>query len=96
MAAKIILLGLGPGDASLLTLQAQEVLENTSEIYLRTAQHPTVAGFPPSLQVHSFDDLYDQLPSFDDVYAHIIEQVLELGTTPAGCGICCSRAPLRG
>ncbi len=84
MAAKIILLGLGPGDASLLTLQAREVLENTSEIYLRTAKHPTVAGFPPSLQVHSFDDLYDQLPSFDDVYAHIVEQVLELGTRSQG------------
>ncbi len=84
MAPKIILLGLGPGDASLLTLQAQEVLDNSPEIYLRTAKHPTVAGFPPSLQVHSFDDLYDQLPSFDHVYAHIIEQVLELGQRPQG------------
>jgi tetrapyrrole methylase family protein/MazG family protein len=47
-------------------------------------QHPTVAGFPTSLQIHSFDDLYDQLPSFDDVYAHIIEQVLVLGRRPQG------------
>ncbi len=84
MAAKIILLGLGPGDANLLTLQAQQVLENASEVYLRTKQHPTVAGFPASLQIHSFDDLYDTLSSFDDVYAHIIEQVLELGRRPQG------------
>ncbi len=84
MAPKIILLGLGPGDASLLTLHAQEVLENATEIYLRTIQHPTVASFPSSLEVHSFDELYDQLPSFDDVYARIIEAVLELGRRTQG------------
>jgi tetrapyrrole methylase family protein/MazG family protein len=84
MASKIILLGLGPGDASLLTKQAWQVLENTPEIYLRTVQHPTVSGFPASLQMHSFDELYNQLPSFDDVYAHIIEQVLTLGRRPQG------------
>jgi len=84
MAPKIILLGLGPGDASLLTQQATSILESTPEIYLRTIQHPTVAGFPASIEVHSFDNLYDQLPSFDDVYAHIIDQVLELGRRPQG------------
>ena len=84
MAAKIILLGMGPGSPSLLTLEAQQVLEKIPEIYLRTIQHPAVAGFPASLQVHSFDDLYEKLPSFDDVYAHIIERVLELGRRPQG------------
>jgi tetrapyrrole methylase family protein/MazG family protein len=79
MASKIILLGLGPGDASLLTQEAAQILESTTEIYLRTLQHPTVASFPASLQIHSFDDLYDQYPLYNDVYAHIVEQVLELG-----------------
>src|SRR4030042_5029203 len=84
MAAKIILLGIGPGSPSLLTLEAQQVLEKIPEIYLRTIQHPPVAGFPASLQVHSFDELYEQLPSFDDVYAHIIEQILQLARRPQG------------
>jgi tetrapyrrole methylase family protein/MazG family protein len=84
MAPKIILLGLGPGDASLLTQQALSILENASEIYVRTLHHPTVASFPASLEVHSFDDLYEQMASFDDVYAHIIEKVLELGRRPQG------------
>lgn len=84
MAPKIILLGLGPGDSSLLTQAALSILENASEIYLRTSQHPTITGFPSTLEVHSFDDLYDRLPSFDDVYAHIIDQVLELGRRPQG------------
>ncbi len=84
MTSKIILLGLGPGDPALLTREAQQILESTPEIYLRTTQHPTVAGFPASLQVHSFDELYDQLPSFDAVYAQIIEKILELGRRPQG------------
>jgi len=84
MTSKIILLGLGPGDPNLLTLEARQILENTSEIYLRTVHHPTVDGFPPSIEIHSFDDLYDQLPSFEEVYAQIIEQVLELGRRPQG------------
>jgi len=84
MASKIILLGLGPGDPTLLTQAAVQILESSPEIYLRTIHHPTVAGFPASLQIHSFDDLYDQYPSYDDVYAHIIEQVLQLGLRSQG------------
>jgi tetrapyrrole methylase family protein/MazG family protein len=80
----ITLLGLGPGDPKLLTLEAIQLLESIPEIYVRTRQHPTVAGFPASLQVHSFDDLYDTLPSFDDVYAHIIDLVLNLAQRPQG------------
>jgi tetrapyrrole methylase family protein/MazG family protein len=84
MAPKIILLGLGPGDASLFTQQAAQIIQTSHEIYLRTVHHPAVASFPATLVAHSFDDLYDQLPSFDDVYAHIIDQVLELGRRPQG------------
>ena len=80
----ITLLGLGPGDPALLTRQAWQTLEDASEIYLRTRQHPTVAGFPESLQVHSFDDLYEQDESFEAVYNHIVERVLELGQRPEG------------
>ena len=84
MTAMITILGLGPGDPALLTRQAWQILESSSEIYLRTSEHPTVEGFPSSLEVHSFDDLYDQLPSFNDVYAHICDRVLELGKRPHG------------
>ncbi len=84
MAPKITLLGLGPGDISLLTQQAASIIENTPEIYVRTVHHPTVNSFPPTIEVHSFDELYDQLPSFDDVYAHIIEKVLKLGRRSQG------------
>ncbi len=80
----ITLLGLGPGDASLLTRQAWQTLENATEIYLRTRQHPTVADLPSHLEICSFDYLYEELDSFEDVYAQIVEKVLELGNRPDG------------
>lgn len=80
----ITLLGLGPGDPALLTRQAWQLLETIPEIYLRTRQHPTVEGFPPSLHVHSFDEVYEQEHSFEHVYAHIVARVLELGQRPQG------------
>jgi tetrapyrrole methylase family protein/MazG family protein len=80
----ITLLGLGPGNPDLLTRQAWHLLENISEIYLRTKQHPVVGGFPAGLQTHSFDYLYEQEGSFENVYTQIIERVLELGLQPEG------------
>jgi tetrapyrrole methylase family protein/MazG family protein len=80
----ITLLGLGPGDPALLTRQAWQILEDATEIYVRTRQHPTVAGFPATLQVHSFDDLYEQGKNFEAVYGQIVQQVLALGQRPEG------------
>ncbi len=84
MTSSITLMGLGPGDPNLLTIEAQQLLESSSEIYLRTIRHPVVEAFPRSLQVHSFDSLYENLPSFDEVYKSIVEQILELGKRPQG------------
>ena len=80
----ITLLGLGPGDPAQLTRAAWEMLSAAGEVYLRTRQHPTVAGLPDGLQLHSFDALYEQGEEFDAVYAAIVERVLELGTRPQG------------
>ncbi|MFH1525009.1 MAG: SAM-dependent methyltransferase, partial [Chloroflexota bacterium] len=80
----ITLLGLGPGDPSKLTREAWEILSSADEVWLRTEQHPTVAGLPPSVKVHSFDSLYEKSESFNDVYTAIVEKVLELGQRPEG------------
>jgi tetrapyrrole methylase family protein/MazG family protein len=80
----ITLLGLGPGDAGLLTRLAWEVLTSAQVIYLRTRQHPTVAAFPPGLQIISFDELYETETSFERLYEHIIAHILALGQRPGG------------
>ncbi len=82
--SSIILLGLGPGNANQLTREAWKVLTQADEIYLRTGKHPTVAGFPPHLKVHTFDHLYEQADTFEMVYQRIVESVLELAQRPQG------------
>jgi tetrapyrrole methylase family protein/MazG family protein len=80
----ITIVGLGPGDPSKLTREAWQVLSSIDEVWLRTKQHPTITGFPSTLKIHSFDDLYDNGESFDEVYAAIVDKVLELGNSPKG------------
>ena len=80
----ITLLGLGPGDPDLLTRQAWDLLSISDEVYLRTRQHPVVAGLPMHIRLHSFDHLYEETDSFSEVYAHIVERVLDLGKRPQG------------
>ncbi|MFL7813297.1 MAG: nucleoside triphosphate pyrophosphohydrolase [Anaerolineales bacterium] len=72
----IIILGLGPGDPGLLTLRAAEVLADTQEVYLRTAQHPTVEGLPAHLTVHSFDWIYEEEGEYQQVYQRIAREVV--------------------
>ncbi len=80
----ITLLGLGPGDAKQLTREAWDVLRSAEEIWVRTHQHPTLAALPAELKVHSFDELYENGHSFEQVYAAITERVLELGQREQG------------
>ena len=80
----ITLLGLGPGDPAKLTREAWDVIGTVDEIWLRTNQHPSVAGLPASVRIHSFDDLYDGSDSFEEVYAAIVEKILELGQRSQG------------
>jgi len=72
----ITLLGLGPGDPNLLTREAWDVLSASKTIYLRTLQHPTVAGLPSHLDLKDFDALYNGAVSFDGVYARIVRAVI--------------------
>ena len=80
----ITILGLGPGDPSLLTRQAWHVLESITEIYLRTKQHPTVNSFPKPLTIYSYDYLYENAETFEAVYEQIVEQIIKLGSRPRG------------
>jgi tetrapyrrole methylase family protein / MazG family protein len=80
----ITLLGLGPGDACLLTREAWSVLEQVDEIYVRTNLHPTIEGFPPGIKINSFDYLYEKSKSFKEVYTRVVEKILKLGQRPQG------------
>lgn len=80
----ITILGLGPGDPSLITRRAWQVLLDNSEIYLRTKHHPAVPSFPNHLVVHSFDHFYEEEDDFPQVYHRITEEILKLSKRPQG------------
>lgn len=84
VAGGVVLLGLGPGEARLLTHEAWEWLRSIQELYVRTDQHPVVQELPAGVHVHSFDWLYRQGQSFDAVYTAIVEKVIELAHRPQG------------
>jgi tetrapyrrole methylase family protein/MazG family protein len=92
----ITILGLGPGDASLLTLEAREILKGAQEIYLRTSHHPTVASLPPHLRLHSFDCLYESEGEFSTIYEKIAAEILQLGQRPEGVVYAVPGHPLVG
>jgi tetrapyrrole methylase family protein/MazG family protein len=92
----ITILGLGPGDPAHLTRQAWQLLSQAGELYLRTSRHPTVAGLPAHLKIHSFDHLYETLGDFDSVYEAIAEQVISLGERPEGVLYAVPGHPLLG
>ena len=79
----ITIVGLGPGDAALLTRRAWDVITAATDIYVRTARHPTLEGLPASVTVHSFDHIYEQTQQFSEVYAQVAAEVLRLGAQSA-------------
>ena len=80
----ITIVGLGPGDPRYLTREAWEVLNAASKVWLRTEHHPTVAGLPPHLTLHSFDHLYEGADDFAQIYDAIASEVLRWGKQPEG------------
>lgn len=80
----IILLGLGPGDASLITREAWEVLNASPQVYVRTRRHPAIAGLPAHLTLHDFDHFYEASEHFDDVYARIAEAIIAAACSDVG------------
>ena len=79
----IIIVGLGPGDGRYLTREAWRLLNATETVVVRTAQHPAVDDLPETVEVISFDNLYDAASSFDEVYGNIADKVLHLGREAA-------------
>lgn len=75
---RISVVGLGPGNPALVTAETRELIERITVRFLRTVQHPS-AHLVPDAQ--SFDHIYDNAPSFDDVYRAISELLVEAART---------------
>jgi len=94
--AGITVIGLGPGDERMLTREAWDALCCAEEVYLRTHHHPTVEHLPAHLRIQTFDAVYEQHDTFDQVYDAIAHEIIRLGERPAGVVYCVPGHPLVG
>jgi tetrapyrrole methylase family protein/MazG family protein len=75
--ARVVVVGLGPAGADLLTTAAVAAIRRVPQRFVRTVRHPAasvVAG------ATSFDAVYDSSTSFDEVYARIVDALVEAAT----------------
>ena len=70
--AKIIVVGLGPGDPALVTAQTSAAIATAQVRFLRTRQHPSASlALDAPGGATTFDDLYESEATFDAVYERI-------------------------
>lgn len=76
--AKIFIIGLGPGDAGSLTLDAVSKITNGDPLYLRTEKHPTVKYLrEKKIEYKTYDSVYDTETEFLDVYEKISSDLVQ-------------------
>ncbi|MDH7480092.1 MAG: MazG family protein, partial [Syntrophomonadaceae bacterium] len=74
---RIIVVGLGPGGRSGLTLRAWEVLSTARRIFLRTAVHPLVNELTArGIRFTAFDFWYERAATFEEAYQGMAETLL--------------------
>jgi tetrapyrrole methylase family protein/MazG family protein len=71
---EVVVVGLGPAGPELLTTAAVEAIAGIGRRYLRTSRHPAATAVPGAF---SFDHLYDSSATFEQVYAGIVDALVE-------------------
>ncbi len=76
-SGRVVVVGLGPGGADLVTPAARDALMRCARRFVRTARHPAVADLlAEGLSLEPFDDRYEAGDDFDDVYTGIVETLI--------------------
>ena len=81
MTPVVRVVGLGPGDADLLTRRTFDLLREAPVVRLRTRVHPAAAALGDLV---SYDDLYESAESFEALYAAIVADLIELARHAPG------------
>jgi len=74
MRPRVVVVGLGPGEPGLLTVDAAAAIANHPVGFLRTRVHPGAAAMAGA---GSFDDIYDTAERIEDVYATMAASLAE-------------------
>lgn len=70
---RITVCGLGPGGPGDVTAATLELLQSENQVFVRTVKHPTVKLLT---NVVSFDHLYEEADTFDEVYDRIVDELV--------------------
>lgn len=70
----VTVVGLGPGGPDLVTAGALAAIERIPVRFVRTTRHPSASVVPDA---RSFDHAYDSEATFDEVYARIVDELVE-------------------
>jgi tetrapyrrole methylase family protein/MazG family protein len=73
MTGRVVVVGLGPGDPRLVSVATTAALAAHHVRFVRTTRHPSAVLVEPAT---SFDPLYEQAESLDEVYATIVERLV--------------------
>ena len=73
----VTVVGLGPGGAEYVTDHTRAEIARVPHRFLRTARHPSSGLVHDAV---TFDEVYEQSNTFDDVYAEITERLVAAAT----------------
>ena len=71
---RVVVVGLGPAGADLLTGAAVAAIERVPKRFVRTVRHPAASVVADAT---SFDEVYESSTSFDEVYDRIVEALVD-------------------
>jgi tetrapyrrole methylase family protein/MazG family protein len=74
VTGRVVVVGLGPGDPRLVTVAAAEAIAAVDVRFVRTRRHPSAGLVEPAV---SFDALYEQAAAIQDVYAGVVERLVD-------------------
>jgi tetrapyrrole methylase family protein/MazG family protein len=72
--ARVVVVGLGPGDPGLLTVATRDAIDAIAVRFVRTARHPSAAVVGEAV---AFDEVYEAAAAIEDVYATIAARVAD-------------------
>lgn len=73
IGGRIVVVGLGPAGADLVTTGVLEAIERVAVRFLRTDRHPSAGVVGPAT---AFDDIYEAATDLEAVYLGIVERLL--------------------
>lgn len=80
MTHQISIIGLGNYGLDDLPLGVYRFLQAQSTLYVRTKDHPVISEME-NIEIHSFDDIYEQYDTFEPVYEAITDELLQRAQT---------------